>query len=294
MLLGLTRTASHQAVLAAKLAAAEHWRPEILRLRIVSDIQYKEDTAVFTARANGYKIMTRLRGAENLHYGDELTLRKYRLFPLRLKRNFFITAYDDYLYAHGYALRLNADARDVAERRARRSLFGLAIDCKNKFVQVQKQTLPAEQARIMCTFLFGAASSALDSETMTEYRRAGVIHLLVVSGMHITLFVALLQSLSGCLRLRPWPSFWLITLVNVLFIFAVGAGPSVGRAGLMAEIALLGRTVQRRTDAYNTLLLSGLGLCLWDPLLIFDQFTFQIFQSLADQRRFYFRGRTGR
>ncbi|MDR1323746.1 MAG: DNA internalization-related competence protein ComEC/Rec2 [Candidatus Margulisbacteria bacterium] len=267
---GLARTGYHQAALAAKLAAAENWRPEILRLRVVSDIQYKEDTAVFTARANGYKIMARLRGVENLRYGDELTLRKYRLFPLRLKRNFFITGYDDYLYTHGYALRLNADARDIAERQARRSLFGLAIDYKNRFVQVQKQTLPEEQARIMCTFLFGAASAALDSDTMTEYRRAGVIHLLVVSGMHITLFVALLQSLSGCLRLRPWPSFWLITLVNVLFIFAVGAGPSVGRAGLMAEIALLGRTVRRRTDAYNTLILSGLGLCLWDPLLIFD------------------------
>ncbi|MDR2428278.1 MAG: DNA internalization-related competence protein ComEC/Rec2, partial [Candidatus Margulisbacteria bacterium] len=270
LVLGLTRTACHQAALAAKLAAAENWRPEQLKLRVVSDIQYKEDTAVFTARANGYKIMARLRGAENLRYGDELTLSKFRLFPLRLKHNFFITGYDDYLYAHGYSLRFQADARDITARQARRSLFGLAIDCKNKFVQVQKQTLPEEQARIMCTFLFGAASSALDSETTAEYRRAGVIHLLVVSGMHITLFVALLQSLSGCLRLRPWPSFWLITLVNVLFIFAVGAGPSVGRAGLMAEIALLGRTVQRRTDAYNTLTLSGLGLCLGDPLLIFD------------------------
>ncbi|MDR1453570.1 MAG: DNA internalization-related competence protein ComEC/Rec2 [Candidatus Margulisbacteria bacterium] len=268
--LGLARTAGHQAALAARLAAAENWRPEQLKLRIVSDLQYKGDAVVFTARADGYKIMARLRGAENLRYGDELTLHKFRLFPLQLKRNFFITGYDDYLYTHGYALRLQADARDITARQTRWSLFGLAIDCKNKFVQIQKQTLPEEQAAIMCTFLFGAASSAIDSETTAEYRRAGVIHLLVVSGMHITLFVALLQSLSGCLRLRPWPSFWLITLVNILFIFAVGAGPSVGRAGLMAEIALLGRTVRRPTDAYNTLTLSGLGLCLGDPLLIFD------------------------
>ncbi|MDR2432100.1 MAG: DNA internalization-related competence protein ComEC/Rec2 [Candidatus Margulisbacteria bacterium] len=270
LVLGFGRTACHQSALAARLASAENWRPGPLTLRIVSDIQYRADTAVFTARAGGYKIMARLRGGQNLHYGDTLTLSKYGLFPLRLKRNFFIAGYDDYLYARGYSLRLNADAGAVQERAASRSLFGLAIDLKNKLTEIQRQTLPEEQAGIMCTFLFGAASSAVDTETIEAYRRAGVIHLLVVSGMHITLFMALLQSVAAALRLKSWPAFWLITLVNALFIFAVGAGPSVCRAGLMAEIALLGRTLRRPTDVYNALALSGLALCIFDPLLVYD------------------------
>ncbi|MDR1997633.1 MAG: DNA internalization-related competence protein ComEC/Rec2 [Candidatus Margulisbacteria bacterium] len=270
LLLGIWRTSCHQAALADRLAAAQDWSPEPLYLRVVSDIQYKDGTAVFTARAGGYKIMARIRNAPELAYGDELILSGHRLTPLRIRRNFFITGYDDYLYAHGYTLRLSAEAGALAGRTPRRSLFGLAIACKNKFVAVQKRTLPEAQAGIMCTFLFGSASSSIDSETVNEYRRAGVIHLLVVSGMHITLFITLLQSLAAGLRLRPWPAFALITGVNVLFIFAVGAGPSVLRAGLMAEIALLGRTLRRSADTYNTLALSGLGLCLRDPLLLFD------------------------
>lgn len=270
LLLGLVRTVWHQDALQSRLLAAQNWRPERLVLRIVSDVQYKENTAIFTARAEKYKIQVRLRDARDLQYGEKLTLDNYRLFPLRPKRNFFITGYDDYLYARGYSLRLNADAKAVQERKPRRSLFGLAIACKDKLAQVQQKTLPPAQANIMSRLLFGSASSALDKETLADYRRAGIIHLLVISGMHIAIFLALLQSLLSLFRWRGWPAFWLITLINILFVFSVGAGASVLRAGLMAEIALFGRTLGRRTDACNTLALSGLILCLVDPLLIYD------------------------
>ncbi|GBR76777.1 DNA internalization-related competence protein ComEC/Rec2 [Candidatus Termititenax persephonae] len=266
----MLRTAQHQHALSAKLAEAEAWRPEQINLRIVSDIKRQDTAASFTAKSSDFTIMATLKNAGELRYGDELTLRRYRLEPLRLRRNFFITSYDDYLYSRGYVLHLQAAYEDITERLPHNSLFGVAMACKNRLAQVQRTTLPEKPAEIMCALLFGSASSAVDSGTLTEYRRAGIIHLLVVSGMHIAIFLTLLQRLISLWRLRAWPTFWLITFINVLFVFAVGAGASVLRAGLMAEIALLARTTQRQSSSGNALAMSGLVLAFFNPLIIFD------------------------
>jgi len=268
--LGLVLTLHQQNGLAAKLLSAENWRPEQITLRIVSDVRQRDDAVTFTARSGDYKIMVRIRNGKDLRYGDELTLTRFRLFPLRIKRNFFITGYDDFLYSRGYSLRLNANAPDIAGKESRNSLFRTAIDYKNKFANIQRQTLPPKQAEMMCTLLFGAASSAIDSETRDEYRRAGIVHLLTVSGMHLAILLALLQKLAAGLRLRRWPAFWLISFINVLFVFSVGAGASVLRAGLMAQLVLFANAVERKTDSYNTLALSALILALFNPLVAFD------------------------
>ncbi len=113
----------------------------------------------------------------------------------------------------------------------------------------------------------------LSKETMADFRDAGVVHILAVSGLHVGIILLLFNLITKPLsftklgrRLRPF------VVILGLWGFAVLAGlsPSVFRATVMFSFLSLGLLLQRRTNPLNTLCLSGLVLVLNNPYIIFQ------------------------
>ena len=60
-------------------------------------------------------------------------------------------------------------------------------------------------AAVMQSMVFGSASTRLPDETLEAFRRAGTIHVLVVSGSQVVLLATLVAWFSGWVRLsRRW------------------------------------------------------------------------------------------
>ena len=125
------------------------------------------------------------------------------------------------------------------------------------------------QAALARGFVLGQ-DDRIDPRTTEEFRRAGLSHLLAVSGQN----VMLLAILSGFalapfgVRLR---SRLLITLVLIaLYVPVAGAGPSIQRAGIMGGAAIVATLAGRASNRAYPPLLAAAATLLVNPRFAAD------------------------
>lgn len=128
------------------------------------------------------------------------------------------------------------------------------------------QRYEPEHAAIMAGLLLGDRGGIGD-DVMEDFRDAGIMHILAVSGLHAG--IILLIVFMPLERLR-YPLRAAIALL-VLWCFAAmtGLAPPVVRAALMSTLFLGGVILQRRSDPVNSLAAAALVILLIDPLALF-------------------------
>src|SRR5205085_402555 len=105
--------------------------------------------------------------------------------------------------------------------------------------------MPSREAELARGFVLGEDEN-IDPRTVTDFRRAGLSHLLAVSGQNVALLALLampvLAALGLPLRARL---LWVLGLIAV-YVPLVGAGPSIQRAGVMGALTVLATLSGRR------------------------------------------------
>ena len=103
-----------------------------------------------------------------------------------------------------------------------------------------------------------------DRELKTSMSRAGIMHIVAVSGMHISFLIGFLRLCFGNSKRSA-----LICLIFVwIFVFVTGAGPSAVRAGMMQSILLFAPILRRENDAVTSLMLALSVILLLNPFAI--------------------------
>lgn len=111
---------------------------------------------------------------------------------------------------------------------------------------------------------------ALTGETAEDFARAGAMHLLVVSGLHLSIVAAALGEAAHRLRLGRRASCALTTAGVAFYASLTGWTPPVTRAALMALSAQGARLVGRPHDVPRALWLAAGLMLVQRPLLFFD------------------------
>jgi len=136
--------------------------------------------------------------------------------------------------------------------------------------------LPERTKGLVIAMILGH-KDALARETQTSLQRAGLAHIMAVSGLHV---MGLCFLIDGALRRLRLPSFLHEgLLLACLFGYSalVGFRAPVVRASLMAFFLLMGRRFHRPSHGPSSLSAAGLLLLLWRPLGLFSvsfQFSF--------------------
>ncbi len=94
-------------------------------------------------------------------------------------------------------------------------------------------------------------------------------HVLAVSGTHIAAVILLSKIIFQHVFGRKISNF-LTIFVLFGFVILSGASPSVIRAGIMAFLTIMAEILSRKSNVYNNLAISALGLLLYNPLLVTD------------------------
>ena len=130
-----------------------------------------------------------------------------------------------------------------------------------------------KQLSIINALLLGQRQD-IDQETFTDYRDAGAIHILAVSGLHVGVFLILLNFILKPLeRLKTkGKAIKTIFIIIILWCFAVIASlsPSVLRAVTMFSFIAIGIHIRSKTSIYNALIVSMFVLLCVRPLLLFS------------------------
>jgi competence protein ComEC len=120
--------------------------------------------------------------------------------------------------------------------------------------------MPAREAELARGFVLGE-DEGIDARTEEDFRRAGLSHLLAVSGQNVTLLALLAMPLMAALGIPLRERLvWVLGLI-VVYVPLAGAGPSIQRAGVMGAVGVLATLSGRRASRLYALLLA-LGITL--------------------------------
>jgi competence protein ComEC len=128
---------------------------------------------------------------------------------------------------------------------------------------------PREQGIVIALVL--GVTDGLDNELLTAYAASGAMHVLAVSGLHVSIIYGILLLLFKPLG-KGQAGQWFIATVSLILLwgyaFITGLSPSVLRAVAMFSFVAIAKPVGRNTNIYNTLAASAFCLLLYDPYLI--------------------------
>ena len=114
------------------------------------------------------------------------------------------------------------------------------------------QLWPASQASLMDAMVLGE-ESFLRNATRTEFQRSGTYHVLVVSGMNLSILAVAIFWTLRQFRLDPAVAAIATVAVSFAYAFVVGVGPPVWRAALMLAIYLGARLLYRGRNMMNAI-----------------------------------------
>ncbi len=113
-------------------------------------------------------------------------------------------------------------------------------------------------------------SSRLSAELKNIFARAGVLHILAVSGLHVGFIIAFLGTVFLFLPVPYKLKFVLIMLFLVFYAGITGFRPSVLRASLMTSLFGLAFILQRQVNPIHIVNMSALTILSVSPLTLFD------------------------
>ncbi len=114
-----------------------------------------------------------------------------------------------------------------------------------------------------------ADMSGIPADQRDRYARAGLVHMLSVSGLHVGIIALALDLLAAILRLPRRPARIATLVLLAVYVAAIGAPPPAVRAAVMLGLLLVSRLLQRPTSPW-AILAAGALAPLADPRIALD------------------------
>jgi len=136
--------------------------------------------------------------------------------------------------------------------------------------------LPSEEAGLAHGLLFGE-KGMMSREVEDAFRRAGLMHLLAVSGLHLGIFLAAMWFLLRLFGLRPRITYPVVEIAVLFILWIVGPRVSLVRAALLFSFLALGSVLadcglilKRWVSSYSGLAAAGLVILAIRPTALWD------------------------
>ncbi|MCP4975334.1 MAG: ComEC/Rec2 family competence protein, partial [Maribacter sp.] len=155
-----------------------------------------------------------------------------------------------------------------------RTIKGYAASLRQNIITKLEQANFGNAELGIIQALFLGQRNTISVDTYTDYKNAGAVHILAVSGLHIGVILLFLAFVLRPIELLPkGKTIKLVLIVFLLWGFAYVAGlsASVVRAVTMFSFVAYALYLNRPSNTFNILALSMFFILLvFDPKLLFD------------------------
>lgn len=183
-------------------------------------------------------------------------------------------SYKDYLVKQGIFNQIfvdNQQFRHIGKRSF--SLVGLSATFRNSIQQsLRKYNFSNDEFAVINALLLGQRQE-ISKELLQDYSRAGAIHILAVSGLHVGIILLLLSYLFKPLEKLNrgvYIKTFCIVILLWMFAFIAGLSASVVRAVTMFTFVAIGQLFKRKNNVEYSLVTSMFVLLLIKPMFLFD------------------------
>lgn len=173
----------------------------------------------------------------------------------------------DYYSSRGLYLTASGDVRLTDKGRSGGHFMRLAARLRDCTSDCIFAACDDESAGLLQAIVCGDKSE-LSPADRTALNRAGVGHLMAVSGTHIAVVALLFSTIFSTVYFPKRLRTLLMSALILLFMGFAGFSPSVTRAGIMLILVQLSILFGRRTDALNSLGLCGLIMAVFSPYAV--------------------------
>jgi competence protein ComEC len=125
-------------------------------------------------------------------------------------------------------------------------------------------------AGLMQAMLIGEEAN-LDADTRNAYAAIGIIHIIAISGSHITFFFIAIAFLLGWIKHKKWKWVKYIAAIPLIWLYVAmsGAPPSAVRAALMFSILGIGFAFGKQSYSLNHLFATAFILLCAEPMWLY-------------------------
>ncbi len=143
--------------------------------------------------------------------------------------------------------------------------FGMKlIELRKSIRRTIYKTFPDENGSLALAMILGD-KSGMPQKMYNDMRLAGIVHIVCVSGLHLSLWASLIIGLLRKIKLPAKVGNTVAALGVVGFMALTGFSYSVMRAGIMTLAFLFAEFVTRKSDSINSLGFSALVITAASP-----------------------------
>lgn len=138
-----------------------------------------------------------------------------------------------------------------------------------KFNNVYDTILPEKESSILKAMLLGDKKN-LDNSIKEVYQKAGISHILAISGLHISILSGFLWIILNHIGFNKKINSTIVLIILCLYCIFTGNSVSTIRAVTMIGIVLIGTIIYKESDIYTSIGTAALILLLYQPLYLYD------------------------
>lgn len=199
--------------------------------------------------------------------GDILVVRT-RLIPITNRGNPYEFDYQKFMLKKGVRYYAFTREKSVIQHKSgtRLTIREKALITGKKISSIYRSAGISEKNTALLSGLTLGQKDSIDEETRLDFSRAGVMHIMAVSGLHAGIISMFVFSLLFFLRGKLMVLRVMIT-VGVLWTFAfiTGLSPSVVRAALMFTFLHSGKLMNRPVNSINSVLSAAFFMLIINP-----------------------------
>lgn len=155
----------------------------------------------------------------------------------------------------------------ILARGGRNPLLSAIYMLRERLAGAIGASLPAPEAALLIGILLGLKTPLLRA-LLPLYTRTGTIHLVVTSGLKVTLVGDLIASMTRRLGQHLCLALSLGGIAG--YVVLSGAGPAAIRAGIMGVLLVLARFLRRDYDVFTALAVAALVMSIIAPTVLWD------------------------
>lgn len=250
-----------------------------------------------TPKANSYKALTKLESvlvngqwlmakgnilayfkkdsaAPPLQYGSQIIIQK-QLQPITNSGNPGGFDYKQYCAQQDIHYQVYLQPKDyiITGQSNKNALTELLINTRTHVLSIFRKWVPGKTETGVAEALLIGYRDDLDKDLVRSYSNTGVVHIIAISGLHLGMIYGLMLLILKPFRKQKWIRWakpLLILFVLWGFSLLAGAVASILRSVVMFSFIVIGESLGRRTNIYNTLAASAFCLLVYNPYFFWD------------------------